>query len=136
MLDVRPTQFRHWSVAALGAWTLFSWINRFRNIATSDESAWWYLPAVLFVAGGVLCLLAFWRGRESYVGPIRAFALLGSAYWIVRMVLVWFGDWSGAFKVVSRVKSVDQCPDPAQPAIVLKSVGSSDEVICLQPVAG
>jgi hypothetical protein len=103
MLDVRPTQFRHWSVAALGIWTLFTWANRFRNISTSGESAWWYLPAVLFLAGGVLCLLAFWRGRESYVGPIRAFALLGSAYWIVRTVLVWFGDWSGAFKVVHTV---------------------------------
>jgi hypothetical protein len=42
---------------------------------------------------------------------------------------------SGAFKVVSRVQSVDLCPDPAQPAIVLKSLGKSDEVICLQPAA-
>jgi hypothetical protein len=33
------------------------------------------------------------------------------------------------------VQSVDLCPDPAQPAIVLKSIGKSDEVICLQPAA-
>jgi hypothetical protein len=42
---------------------------------------------------------------------------------------------SGAFKVVSQVGSVDQCPDPAQPAIVLKDLGQSDKFVCLQPVA-
>jgi hypothetical protein len=42
---------------------------------------------------------------------------------------------SGAFKVVSRVQSVDLCPDPAQPAIVLKSIGKADEVVCLQPAS-
>jgi hypothetical protein len=42
---------------------------------------------------------------------------------------------SGAFKVVSTVGSVDQCPDPAQPAIVLKDLGKSDKFVCLQPVA-
>jgi hypothetical protein len=106
MLDVRPTQFRHWSVAALGLWTLFSWVNRLRNITSSDESAWWYLPALLFVAGGVLCLVAFWRGREAYVTPLRTFAVLGSVYWVVRTVMVWFGDWSGTFKAVHTILAV------------------------------
>jgi hypothetical protein len=103
MLDVRPTQFRHWSVLALGVWTLFSWVNRLRNIAADGESIWWYLPAVLFVAGGILCIVAFWRGREAYVAPLRAFATVGSAYWLVRMVMVWFGGWSTAFKVVHTI---------------------------------
>ena len=103
MLDVRPTQFRHWSILGLGIWTLFSWVNRFRNIATDGESFWWYLPSVLFVAGGVLCIVAFWRGREVYAAPLRAFAMLGSAYWLIRTVMVWIGDWSTAFKVVHTV---------------------------------
>jgi hypothetical protein len=103
MLEVRPTQFHHWSVLALGVWTLFSWVNRLRNIADAGESAWWYVPAVLFIAGGVLCIVAYWWGREAYVAPLRTFATLGSAYWLVRTVMVWFGDWSGAFKVVHTI---------------------------------
>jgi hypothetical protein len=42
---------------------------------------------------------------------------------------------SGAFKVVSKVQSVDLCPDPAQPALVVKELGKSDQVVCLQPAA-
>jgi hypothetical protein len=106
MLDVRPTRFRHWSVLALGVWTLLSWVNRLRNIAASGESAWWYLPALFFVAGGVLCVVAYWRGRETYNGPLRTFIVVGSGYWAVRAVVVWFGAWSGPFKIVHTVLAV------------------------------
>ncbi|MFC7481822.1 hypothetical protein ACFQX7_19715 [Luedemannella flava] len=42
---------------------------------------------------------------------------------------------SGAYKITNRVASVDKCPDPSQPAIVLKSATKSDEVACLAPAA-
>lgn len=103
MLDVRPTRFRHWSVVALGGWSLLTWANRARNIANGGESSWWYLPVAAFVAGGALCLVAWWRGRESYVVPIRAFAIGGSFYSLVRAGLVLFGQREVGFKAVHLV---------------------------------
>jgi peptidoglycan/LPS O-acetylase OafA/YrhL len=103
MLDARPARFRHWSIPALGAWTVFVWVSRTRNLLRGDESAWWLVPVVLFLAGGVVCLVAWRRGRESYVAPIRAFAVLGSAYWVLRTVVVVAGDRSTGFKLVHAV---------------------------------
>ena len=103
MLDARAARFRHWSLPALGGWTLFVWVTRLRNLVRGDESAWWFLPAVLFVAGGVLCLVAWRRGREAYAPLLGAFALLGSAYWVLRAVAVVVSDHAVSFKAVHVV---------------------------------
>jgi len=55
---------------------------------------------VVFCAGGVLCLVAYWKGREAYAMPIKAFALGASLYWLVRAVVVLFGEHNAGFKVV------------------------------------
>jgi hypothetical protein len=100
MHDARPTLFRHWSIPALGGWTVFVWLTRVRNLLKGNESAWWLIPAVFFLAGGVLCLLAWRRGSEAHVAPIRAFAALGSLYWLIRAVAMVAGDRTVGFKVV------------------------------------
>jgi hypothetical protein len=100
VLDTRPTRFRHWSLAALGGWTLLVWLTRLRNLLSGDESAWWWLPAVGFLAGGGLCLWAWWRGGDALATPVRLFAVVGSAYWIVRSVGVVAAGHSAGFVVV------------------------------------
>jgi hypothetical protein len=40
---------------------------------------------------------------------------------------------SGSFKIVSKVSSPNQCPDPQQPYVVLQEKGKSDQVLCLKP---
>lgn len=40
---------------------------------------------------------------------------------------------SGSFKIVSKVGSPSQCPDQAQPYVVLQEKGKSDQVLCLKP---
>jgi hypothetical protein len=103
MLDSRPARFRHWSLPALGAWTLFVWIGRVRNLVRGDESAWWFVPVVLFLAGGALCLVAWRWGREAYGPLVAAFAALGAAYWIARSIVVALSDRSVGFTLVHLV---------------------------------
>ena len=40
---------------------------------------------------------------------------------------------SGSFQIVSKVGSPSQCPDQAQPYVVLQEKGKSDQVLCLKP---
>ncbi len=40
---------------------------------------------------------------------------------------------SGSYKIVSKVGSPSQCPDQAQPYVVLQEKGKGDQVLCLKP---
>ena len=40
---------------------------------------------------------------------------------------------AGSFQIVSKVGSPSQCPDQAQPYVVLQEKGKSDQVLCLKP---
>jgi hypothetical protein len=40
---------------------------------------------------------------------------------------------SGAYQIVSKVGSPSQCPDQAQPYVVLQEKGKTDQVLCLKP---
>ena len=103
VLDSRPLRFRHWTVAALGGWTLLVWLTRLRNLVGGDESAWWWLPALGFLTGGALCLWAWRRGGDALVAPVRLFAVAGAAYWVVRSVGILVGDHSVGFVAVHLV---------------------------------
>ena len=39
----------------------------------------------------------------------------------------------GAFQIVSKVETVDKCPDKGQPYVVLQESGKPDQVLCLKP---
>jgi hypothetical protein len=40
---------------------------------------------------------------------------------------------SGSYQIVSKVGSPSQCPDQAQPYVVLQEKGKTDQVLCLKP---
>jgi hypothetical protein len=40
---------------------------------------------------------------------------------------------TGAYQIVSKVDTVDKCPDKGQPYVVLAESGKSDQVLCLKP---
>ncbi len=110
-VDTTPARFRHWSVAAFGAWNAGIWLTRIRNILTDDDLATggrlaWLVPAVGFGAVGVLALVAFWRGRPAYARPLAAAALVTLLYWPVRTVLILLHDHETGFKVVHVVLAV------------------------------
>jgi hypothetical protein len=107
-LDARPARFRHWSVVAFGAWNVGLWATRVRNIfgdeeLSAGEKAAWLVPAVVFTAGGLVALAAWARGRDGFVRPLAAAALVTVLYWPVRVVLVLLGDHEAGFKVVHTV---------------------------------
>jgi hypothetical protein len=106
VLDARSARFRHWSLAALGAWNVLVWSSRGRNIVLGDEHRGWLVPVAFFVAGGVLCLYAFWRGRDRAQGPVLVVAGGGALYWVVRTAGVLVADHSLAFKVVHAALAV------------------------------
>ena len=108
MLDMRMARFRHWTVAAFGGWNLLMWAQRAVNVVTDDgleggAKAAWMVPVLVFALGGALCVLAYFRGRETYAMPIKLLAGGAVLYWLVRGVLVLFGDRSGGFKAVHSV---------------------------------
>jgi flagellar basal body-associated protein FliL len=39
----------------------------------------------------------------------------------------------GAYQIVSKVETVDKCPDRNQPFVVLRETGKPDQVLCLKP---
>lgn len=107
-LDLRPARFRHWSVAAFGAWNVVIWATRARNIVGDDglssgAKAAWMVPVVGFFLAGLLALLAWWRGRDGYARPLALAAVATLLYWPVRAVLVLVGDRTGGFKAVHVV---------------------------------
>jgi hypothetical protein len=110
-LDARPARFRHWSVAAFGAWSVFVWATRVRNIfgdedLSAGEKAAWLVPAVVFTAGGLVALAAWARGRDGFARPLAAAAVVTLLYWPVRLLLVLFGEHAAGFKVVHTVLGV------------------------------
>jgi hypothetical protein len=40
---------------------------------------------------------------------------------------------TGSYQIVSKVDSVDKCPDKGQPYVVLQENGKPDQVLCLKP---
>lgn len=40
---------------------------------------------------------------------------------------------NGAYQIVSKVDTIDKCPDKGQPYVVLSESGKSDQVLCLKP---
>jgi hypothetical protein len=110
-LDTRPARFRHWSVAGFGVWNVAIWATRVRNILRDDDlsdggKAGWLVPALVFTVAGLVALAAWARGRDGFVRPLAAAAVLTILYWPVRLVLVLVGDEGAAFKAVHAVLAV------------------------------
>jgi hypothetical protein len=40
---------------------------------------------------------------------------------------------AGAYQIISKVDSVEKCPDKGQPYVVLEESGRPDQVLCLKP---
>jgi hypothetical protein len=105
-----------WPLLALGAWSVLSWGGRVRNILEDAElttagRAAWLVPAVVFVLGGAVTLLAWWRAPASLrPGGLRsavvAFAVWTIAYWALRMVLLVGNGHSAGFVAVHAVLAV------------------------------
>ena len=107
-LDTTPARFRHWSVAALAAWSVVIWLTRLRNVFNDDAlssgaRAAWLVPVVLFILGGLVCGLAWWKGRGELPRPIALFCLISSLYWLVRVVFVLIDHRSVGFVLVHLV---------------------------------
>lgn len=110
-LDVSPARFRHWSVLAFGGWNAAIWLTRIRNILGDDSldaggKALWMAPAVVFGAGGVVALLAWWKGQASLARPLAAVAMAVILYWPIRTVFIMVDGRSLAFRMVHVVLSV------------------------------
>ncbi len=110
-LDTTPARFRHWSIAAFGAWNAAIWLTRIRNILnddglTSGGKALWMVPALVFGLGGLVALWAWWKGVPALARPLAAVILAVLVYWPVRTVFMLFADHTAAFKVVHLVLAV------------------------------
>ncbi|MPY92558.1 MAG: hypothetical protein GEV08_05655 [Acidimicrobiia bacterium] len=101
-----------WPLLVLGAWSVLTWAGRIRNIVedaelSGGERAAWLVPAVVFIAGGVLVLVAWRRGGGRALRPaVRAFALWTIGYWALRTVLLVGNGHSAGFVAVHAVLAV------------------------------
>lgn len=101
---------------ALGAWTLFVWVGRLRNLAAEpgsifDASRWSLVGSVAFTVLGLAVAawaLALWSGRANRVlaPAVGALAALTIGVWLLRAVDIAAGDHSVGFIVVHLVLAV------------------------------
>lgn len=105
-----------WPLLALGAWSVLTWGGRVRNILEDPDldgggRAAWLVPAVVFILGGLVTLVAWWRGPATLrPGPWRTvvagFAAWTLGYWALRMVLLVGNGHGAAFVAVHAVLAV------------------------------
>lgn len=110
-VDASPARFRHPAVLAFGAWSALIWLTRVRNILQDDAldaagKAMWLVPALVFGLGGVVALVAWWRGVPALARPLAAVLLLTVLYWPIRTVFILFDGRSMMFRLVHVVLSV------------------------------
>lgn len=103
-------------VLGLAGWTLFTWINRIRNVAedntlSAGSRVWSTSIAVLFVAAGLAvgALAVAWVAGDANVASARlrraamALAVFGAGWWAVRVVQIATHEHSFGFKAVHAV---------------------------------
>lgn len=103
-------------VLGLAGWTLFTWINRIRNVAedsslSAGSKAWSTSIAVLFVAAGLAvgALAVAWVAGDANAVSARlrraavALAVFGAGWWAVRVVQIAGHEHSFGFKAVHAV---------------------------------
>jgi hypothetical protein len=83
----------------LAAWTLFTWGTRIRNAAGDHESLTAYIVPLVLVAIAVAAVV-----RAKRWGPLLVIA--STLAWLIRVPMIWSGDWSIAFKVVHTTLAV------------------------------
>lgn len=94
------SRLRPYPVAALAAWTLFTWLGRL-DLADGLE-----LPIVVFVTLGVVLAVVVLTGRATSGGGrlvVRAASLWTIGYWLVRTPMILAHDHPAGFKVVHFV---------------------------------
>lgn len=110
-VDASPARFRHPAVLAFGAWSALIWLTRVRNILQDGSldaagKAMWLVPALVFGLGGVVAILAWWRGVPALARPLAAVLLLTVLYWPIRTLFILFDGRSAMFRLVHVVLSV------------------------------
>jgi hypothetical protein len=106
-------------VLALVGWTLFTWLNRIRNVAADASLGGWsrtwsLAVAVGFSAAGLVLgmLVVAWLAgdAEPVPPPVRRFALIlaavGAGWWGVRGVQIVLADHGLGFTVVHSILAV------------------------------
>jgi hypothetical protein len=106
------TRLRPYPVAALAAWTLFTWGNRI-HLAWGDdtldvgEKVAASVPVAIFCALGIGAVLVVLRSGAVLVGRgrllVRGLAAWTIVYWAVRLPLILLGGASVGFEVVHAV---------------------------------
>ncbi len=103
-------------VLGLAGWTLFTWVNRIRNVAedstlSTGSRVWSTSIAVLFVAAGLAvgALAVAWVAGDANGVSVRlrraavALAVFGAGWWAVRVVQITAHEHSLGFKAVHAV---------------------------------
>jgi len=83
----------------LAAWTLFTWGTRIRNAVGDHESITAYMVPVVLIAIALAAVV-----RATRWGPLLVIA--ATLAWLLRVPMIWTGDWSIAFKVVHTTLAV------------------------------
>ncbi len=110
------SRLRPWPVAAFAAWTLFSWVGRFRNIWSDDtlgagQKVLDSVPVLIFTAVGVAVAVAVLRVEGSDLGRrgrrvVQVAAGWTIAYWLVRLPTILVDHHDAGFKAVHAVLAV------------------------------
>jgi hypothetical protein len=87
---------------------VLTWSGRVRNILEDSELSGgerlaWLVPVAVFIAGGVLTLVAWWRGVGALRPAVAAFAVWTIGYWALRLVLLVGNGHSAGFVAVHTV---------------------------------
>ncbi len=100
-------------VSAFAAWTLFSWVGRFRNVWTdaslgAGEKVTNSIPVLLFTVAGVAVAVVVLRTPRADLGRtgrrvVQVAAAWTIGYWVVRLPLILVHDHDLGFKAVHTV---------------------------------
>ena len=96
---------------ALGAWTVFVWVQRIGNVLGADDldgfgQLWRLGVAGVFVVAGAGVIGGVVAGRRSggvapWVSPLGVgLAVVGVLWWVARGSQILVGDWDLSFKLV------------------------------------
>lgn len=100
-------------VAAFAAWTLLTWVGRFRNIwadatLSGGQKALNSVPVMVFTVVGAAVAIVVVRTHGDDLGRagrrvVQVAAVWSSGYWLVRWPLIVAHDHPVGFKVVHTV---------------------------------